>query len=132
MMLAAMTLLVTSVSCTKDGDTVYKPDPAEQQVSTAPLVIVIHNVEGVGDQSYNDLIYQGVEDAALQHGLRTLQLSPKTQREGLSYLEELFQQMSAASDTIRRLWSCLRRIHPQEQQPSGEQPSLQPALFGDQ
>ena len=98
-----MTLLVTSVSCTKDGDTVYKPDPAEQQVSTAPLVIVIHNVEGVGDQSYNDLIYQGVEDAALQHGLRTLQLSPKTQREGLSYLEELFQQMSAASDTIRRL-----------------------------
>lgn len=103
LLLMAMTLLVTGVSCTKDGDTVYKPDPAEQQASTAPLVIVIHNVEGVGDQSYNDLIYQGVEEAALQHGLRTLQLSPKTQREGLAYLEELFQQMSAASDTIRRL-----------------------------
>ena len=98
-----MTLLVTVVSCTKDGDTVYKPDPAEQQASTAPLVVVIHNVEGVGDQSYNDLIYQGVEEAALQHGLRTLQLSPKTQQEGLAYLEELFRQMSAASDTIRRL-----------------------------
>ena len=103
LLLAAVMLVVTGISCTKDGDTVYKPDPAERQASTAPLVVVIHNVEGVGDLSYNDLIYQGVEKAALQHGLRTLQLSPKTQHEGQAYLEELFQQMSAATDTIRRL-----------------------------
>ncbi len=91
------------VSCSKEGDTIYKPDPAEKQASTAPIVIVVHNVEGVGDQSYNDLIYQGVEQAALQHGLRTLQLVPKTQKEAQAYLESLFQQMSAASDTTRRL-----------------------------
>ena len=87
LLLTAIALLVTGVSCTKDGNTVYKPDTAEQQASTAPLVIVIHNVEGGGDQSYNDLICQDVEEAALQYGVRTLQLSPKTQHEDLAYLE---------------------------------------------
>lgn len=43
-------------SCDKDGDTIYKTDPTEQQASTAPLVTVIYDAEGVGDLSYNDLI----------------------------------------------------------------------------
>ena len=49
LLLTTIALLVTGVSYTKDGNTIYKPDAAEQQASTAPLVIVIHNVEGVGD-----------------------------------------------------------------------------------
>ncbi len=96
-------LLATLVACSKEGDTIYLPDPAERQASTAPLVIVIHSIEGVGDQSYNDLIYSGVEEAALKHGLRTLQLVPSTQKEAQTYLESLFQEMSTVNDTVRRL-----------------------------
>ena len=74
-------------SCSKEGDTIFKPDPDERQASTAPLVTVVYDADGVGDQSYNDLIYQGVEEAALRYGLRTLQLSPQTHAEGLAILE---------------------------------------------
>lgn len=90
-------------SCSKDGDIIYLPDPNEQKASTAPLVTVVYDAEGVGDQSYNDLIYRGVEEAAVKYGLRTLQLSPLTNEEGLADLERLIQQMSTANDTIRRL-----------------------------
>lgn len=90
-------------SCSKDGDTIFLPDPAERQASTAPLVTVIYDAEGVGDQSYNDLIYQGVEEAAVRYGLRTLQLSPESNEAGLVMLERLFEQMSTANDTVRRL-----------------------------
>lgn len=90
-------------SCSKDGDIIYLPDPNEQKASTAPLVTVVYDAEGVGDQSYNDLIYRGVEEAAVNYGLRTLQLSPLTNEEGLADLERLIQQMSTANDTIRRL-----------------------------
>ena len=90
-------------SCSKEGDTIFKPDPNERQASTAPLVTVVYDADGVGDQSYNDLIYQGVEEAALRYGLRTLQLSPQTHAEGLAILERLFEQMSTANDTVRRL-----------------------------
>lgn len=90
-------------SCDKDGDTIYKTDPTEQQASTAPLVTVIYDAEGVGDLSYNDLIYRGVEEAAQKYNLRTLQLSPQTYAEGLLCLETWFQQMSQTSDSIRRL-----------------------------
>lgn len=91
------------VSCSKEGDTIYKPDPAEKQASTAPIVIVVHNVGGVGDLSYNDLIFQGVERSALKHGLRTLQLVPKTQQEAQTILESVFQQVTTATDSVRRL-----------------------------
>ena len=72
--------------------------------STAPLVTVIYDPNAVGDGNYNDLIYQGVEQAAKQYGLRTMQLSPSTRAEGLAYLQTLFEQMSAAQDTVRRLF----------------------------
>ena len=96
-------ILVLAVSCSKEGQTVVLPDPAERQPDDAPIVVVVYDADGVGDLSYNDLIYQGVEDAARQHGLRTMQLSPHSKSEGLAYLETLFAQMSAASDGVRRL-----------------------------
>jgi len=101
MLTCGLGLLLTS--CSKDGDTVYLPDPTEQQPSTKPLIIVIYDAEGIGDQSYNDLIYQGVEEASRKYNVRTLHISPKNYAEGLTCLETLFQQMSNASDTIRRL-----------------------------
>ncbi|MBR6087189.1 MAG: hypothetical protein IKP84_04805, partial [Prevotella sp.] len=56
------------ISCSKDGDIVYLPDPEEQKASTAPLVTVVYDADGVGDQSYNDLIYRGVEETADRYG----------------------------------------------------------------
>ena len=79
LILAAM---LTFAACTKEGDVIYQTDPADAP-STTPLITVIYNPNGVGDGNYNDLIYQGVEQAAREHGLRTMQLSPST-REGLS------------------------------------------------
>ena len=90
-------------ACTKDGNTIYQTDP-DDVASTAPLVTVIYDPNAVGDGNYNDLIYQGVEQAAKEHGLRTMQLSPATRTEGLAYLQTLFEQMSAAQDTVRRLF----------------------------
>ena len=90
-------------ACTKEGDTIYQPDPADA-ASTAPLVTVIYDPNALGDGGYNDLIYQGVEQAIREHGLRTMQLSPATKAEGLAYLQTMFQQMEAAQDTVRRLF----------------------------
>lgn len=102
----AITLILGSMffaSCTKDGDTIYQPDP-EDKASTAPLVAVIYDPNALGDRGYNDLIYQGVENAARQHGLRTMQLSPATVSEGLAYLQMMFQTMTNPQDTVRRLF----------------------------
>ena len=90
------------MSCSKDGDTVYVQDP-DDAASTAPLVIVVYDPDALGDRSFNDLIYQGVEQAAKEHGLRTMQLSPASQQEGLAYLENLFTDLSLRQDTVRRL-----------------------------
>ena len=101
----AITLILGSLffaSCTKDGDTIYEPDP-EDHSSTAPLVTVIYDPNALGDRGYNDLIYQGVENAAQKYGLRTMQLSPATVNEGLTYLQMMFQTLTASEDTIRRL-----------------------------
>lgn len=98
--LAAILLVV---GCTKEGKTIYVPDPDEEAASTAPLVTVIYNADALGDHSYNDLIYEGVERIAQQLGLRTMQQSPRTYEEGLLYLEMMFRQMESAKDSIRRL-----------------------------
>ena len=90
-MLAVIFIYGLGVSCSTEGDVVYLPDPEEQKASTAPLVTVVYDADGVGDQSYNDLIYRGVEETADRYGLRTLQLSPQTNAEGLAMLERLFQ-----------------------------------------
>ena len=91
-------------SCTKEGDTIYQPDPDEPKASTAPLVTVIYGTDALGDRSYSDLIYQGVEEAAAKYGLRTMQLSPTSYQEGLGYLQSMFQAVKSQSDTIRRLY----------------------------
>ena len=91
-------------SCTKEGDTIYLPDPNEEKASTAPLVTVIYDANALGDRSYNDLIYEGVERTALELGLRTMQHSPRSHDEGLQYLEMMFSQMESARDSVRRLF----------------------------
>lgn len=98
--LVCATILLTA--CTKEGDTIYTPDPADL-ASTAPLVTVVYDPNALGDRGYNDLIYQGVENAARQYGLRTLQLSPATVEEGQAYIQMMIQAMIEPEDTIRRL-----------------------------
>jgi basic membrane protein A len=100
--LLAAGLLLTG--CTKEGDIIYRPTPGEEQPSTLPLVTVIYDPNGLGDRSYNDLIYKGVEAAAKKYGVRTLQLSPESKEQGLVYLETMFSQMENARDTVRRLF----------------------------
>ena len=101
MVLAAVMMLS---ACTKDGDTIYKWDLDEPTASTTPLVTVIYGQDALGDRSYNDLIYQGVEEAAAKYGLRTMQLSPTSYEEGRGYLQSMFQTVKNPSDTIRRLF----------------------------
>lgn len=99
----AITLLLTA--CSKDGDTIYQPDPDEPKISTEPLVTVIYGKDALGDRSYNDLIFSGVEKTAREYGLRTMQMSPTSYEEGLAYLQTMFQTVSATkNDTIRRLY----------------------------
>ena len=95
----SMTVLT---SCSSDDDTIYMPDPTDAP-STSPMVTVVYSPDALGDRSYNDLIYSGVENVSNQEGLRTLHLSPATKEEGLAYLENIFRQMETAGDTIRRL-----------------------------
>ena len=102
MVLAAVMMLS---ACTKDGDTIYQWDPDEPTASTAPLVTVIYGQDALGDRSYNDLIYQGVEEAAAKYGLRTMQLSPTSYEEGRGYLQSMFQTVSQTlNDSVRRLF----------------------------
>ena len=54
-----LTTLMQLTACTKEGDIIYQPDPADQ-ASRAPLVTDIYDPNAVGDSGYNDLIYQGV------------------------------------------------------------------------
>ena len=102
-LLIIVTLLLALTGCTKGGDVVCQTDPADQ-ASTAPIVTVLYDANALGDGSYNDLIYQGVERAAQKHGLRTSQLSPSTYENGQAFLEHLFSQMANPQDTTRRLF----------------------------
>ena len=97
--------ILAFVACTKEGDTIYQPNPDEEQPSTAPLVTVIYGPNGLGDRSYFDQISMGVEAAAKKYGVRTLQLSPESEEQGLAYLEMMFQQMENATDSVRRLFT---------------------------
>ena len=58
-------------------------DPNEEQASSAPLVTVIYGDNSLGDRSYCDMIYEGVELTAQELGLRTMQLSPQSTEEGI-------------------------------------------------
>lgn len=102
-----MLLLLFSLAlaaCTKDGSTIYQINPDEEKPSTAPLVTVIYGPNSLGDRSYCDKIYRGVEASASKRGLRTLHLMPESMEQGQTYLEMMFQQMESAQDSIRRLF----------------------------
>ena len=92
-------IVVMAIGCRKVQ---YEPDPADVP-SGAPLVTVVYDPGALGDRSYNDLIYAGVERTALARGLRTMQFSPSTSSEGLAILQTYFGQMSMLRDTVRRL-----------------------------
>lgn len=62
--------------CTQKGNILYLPDPEELRISTAPLVTVIYDPFALGDRSYNDLIYQGVEEAAARLARLPFECSP--------------------------------------------------------
>ena len=101
----ALAAVMMLAACTKEGDTIYEWDPNEPKASTAPLVTVIYGQDALGDRSYNDLIYQGVEEAAAKYGLRTMQLSPTSYEEGRGYLQSMFQTVSQTlNDSVRRLF----------------------------
>ncbi len=101
---AAMTLGLLA-QCTVDGDTIYQPDPHEPVATTAPMITVIYDADALGDRSYNDLIYKGVERAAEKHKLRVTQLSPSSSDEGKYYLKYMFERVAATkADTTRRLY----------------------------
>jgi basic membrane protein A len=99
--LCGLLMLATIIGCTKDP--IILPNPDEEQPSGAPLVIVIYGPNSLGDRSYCDMIYSGVERAAKKHGLRTLQFSPENDEEGLAYLETIISEMEQNADTVRRL-----------------------------
>ena len=103
-LLTMLAVVVLFAACTKEGDTVYQWDPDEPKASTAPLVTIIYGTDAVGDRSYCDLIYKGIEEAAAKYGLRTMQLSPTSYEEGLNYLQSMFQTVKSQGDTIRRLF----------------------------
>lgn len=64
---------------------------------------MLYDPGALGDLTYNDLIYEGVERAAIRHGLRTRQLSPRNREEGLRYLSGIFDLMENPQDTVRQL-----------------------------
>ena len=97
-------IFIILTGCTKDGDTIYQINPDEEKPSTAPLVTVIYGPNSLGDHSYCDKIYRGIEASATKHGIRTLQLMPESTEQGLAYLETMFQQMENAKDSVRRLF----------------------------
>lgn len=45
-------------------------DPQGLQQDETPLLVVVYPIDGLGDRSYVDNIYRGVEKAALQYGLK--------------------------------------------------------------
>ena len=102
--LPAKYLLMTAIALVAMGcrKAHYEPDPADVPSGKA-LVTVVYDPGALGDRSYNDLIYAGVERTALANGLRTMQFSPSTSAEGLAILQTYFEQMSMLRDTVRRL-----------------------------
>ena len=95
-------LMAVLTSCSSEDETIYVPDPTDAP-STKPLVTVVYSPDALGDQSYNDLIYGGVENITEDYDVRSLHLSPATREEGLAYLEQIFRQMETPGDSVRRL-----------------------------
>ena len=106
-----LVIILAFAACTKDGNTIYQIDPDEEKPSTAPLVTVIYGPNSLGDRSYCDKIYRGVEASASKHGIRTLHLMPESMEQGQTYLEMMFQQMESAQDSVRRLFIATSPVY---------------------
>ena len=113
-------------ACTKEGDTIYKPDPNEEQASTAPLVTVIYGDNSLGDRSYCDMIYEGVERTAQALGLRTIHMSPQSTEEGLDYLELKMRQTEVTPDTVRRLFIVTSPVYDEYLRKNSDRLALNP------
>ena len=61
----------------------------EEGVDQTPTVTVLYDAQALGDRSYNDLIYSGVERAAVAHGLKTIHFAPQTTAEGKPCMQEI-------------------------------------------
>lgn len=76
------------------------PQPAPQDET--PMLVVVYPIDGLGDRSYVDNIYRGVEKVALEHGLKVQHLMPYTYEEGTTYIENFMK--SDAEEPNRRLY----------------------------
>ena len=103
-LLLVMSLALMLSACTKDGDVIYMVDPNDPQPSDSPLIVAVYDANAVGDCSYNDLIYKGIENVAVKYGARAMQISPSSFSEGKAFLEKAFAQAVTATDTLRRLF----------------------------
>ena len=106
-----LVIFMAFAACTKDGNTIYQTNPDEEKPSTAPLVTVIYGPNSLGDRSYCDKIYRGIEASASKHGIRTLHLVPENMEQGQTYLEMMFQQMESAQDSVRRLFIATSPVY---------------------
>ena len=77
-------------------------DPREVQQDETPMLVVVYPIDGLGDRSYVDNIYRGVEKVALEYGLKVQHLMPYTYEEGTTYIENFMK--SDAEEPNRRLY----------------------------
>ena len=93
-LLAFAALAAALLSCEKQGEVV---------VDDTPVVTVLYDAQALGDRSYNDLIYSGVERAAAAYGLKTIHYSPQTLADGKQLLQKTITEMASARDGVKRL-----------------------------
>lgn len=73
-----------------------------EYVDKSPQVIALYIADGLGDRSYVDNIYRGVEAACIKNGLYVLHLSPADADEGRAYIENILRY--GYNDGIKRLF----------------------------
>ncbi|MGN0257889.1 MAG: BMP family ABC transporter substrate-binding protein [Bacteroides sp.] len=77
-------------------------DPQDVQQDETPMLVVVYPIDGLGDRSYVDNIYRGVEKVALEYGLKVQHLMPYSYEEGTTYIENFMK--SDAEEPNRRLY----------------------------
>lgn len=83
------------MACSDDDTQGNSPDDT-------PMLVVVYPIDGLGDRSYVDHIYRGVEKAALEQGLKVQHLMPYTYEEGTTYIETMMKP--GAEETSRHLY----------------------------
>ena len=70
--------IILLTSCTKEE--------SSESMDQTPIVTVLFSPNALGDHSFSDNIYRGVEEAAAQYGIGVLLWEPATIEEGTLYL----------------------------------------------